>query len=236
MTRFELMKWRELSAADRDAWRAYRAADPRLRSPYFDLPWFDAVDRARGDLHVLRAGDGRGGAGRAFLAFHPGLMGAARPAGGTFCDWHGTVAEPGFEADAAQALRPGPATLPFWAAPAGDPLLGAFTDRADTVQAMDLSQGFEAYAKPAGGGAPKGAGIVRKAWRKLEADGKRVRIVTDDRDRATLQAVLDLKSEQYRRSGYPDALAWGWSRRLMAALFDSGADGRARRSSSEFQR
>jgi hypothetical protein len=35
MTHFELMKWRELSAADRDAWQAYRAGNAALRSPYF---------------------------------------------------------------------------------------------------------------------------------------------------------------------------------------------------------
>ena len=221
MTRFELMKWRDLSAADRGAWRAFRDADPRLRSPYFELPWFDAVDRARGDLHVLRGSSA--GAGRAFLAFHPGLMGAARPAGGTFCDWHGMVAEPGLTLDPTAALVGGPATFPFWAAPAGDPLLERAAERRDEVRTIDLSNGFEAYASPAGGGAPKGIAATRKAWRKLEADGRRTRTVIDDRDPATLAAVLALKSEQYLRSGHPDALAWGWSRRLMQRLFETRA-------------
>ena len=55
MTRFDLMKWRDLTAGDRQAWRAFRMADSGLRSPYFDLGWLDAVDRARGDLHVVKA-------------------------------------------------------------------------------------------------------------------------------------------------------------------------------------
>jgi CelD/BcsL family acetyltransferase involved in cellulose biosynthesis len=78
---------------------------------------------------------------------------------------------------------------------------------------MDLSAGFDAYVKPKGGAAPKGVAAVRKAWRKLEADGRRTQMVVDDRDPATLSKVLALKSEQYRRSGHPDALAWAWSRR-----------------------
>jgi CelD/BcsL family acetyltransferase involved in cellulose biosynthesis len=220
MTRFELMKWRDLSAADRGAWQAFREADARLRSPYFDLPWFDGVDRARDDLMVLRGS--RAGSAVAFLAFHPGLMGVARPAGGTFCDWHGVVAEPGLALDT-QALRQGPATFAFWATPKGDPLLETFVDSEEEVRAVDLSAGYEAYAAPKGGGAPKGVAATRKSWRKLEADGRRVEFIADDRNPETLRAVLRLKSEQYLRSGHADALSWGWSTRLMQALFDSRA-------------
>ena len=118
MTRFEQLKWRELTPLDRQAWRAFRAADPALRSPYFDLGWMDAVDRARGDLHVVKAS--RRGEPMGFLPFHPGLMGCARPAGGTFADWHGFVAAPDAEIDARAALAAGPATLRFEGTPAGD--------------------------------------------------------------------------------------------------------------------
>ena len=89
MTRFELLSWRELTPRDRDAWRAFRAADPGLRSPYFDLGWLDAIDRSRGDLRVIR-GSGRHGP-VAYLPLHPRPF-VAEPAGGPFSDWHGFVA------------------------------------------------------------------------------------------------------------------------------------------------
>ena len=216
MTRFDLMKWRELSPLDRQAWRAFRTADPALRSPYFDLGWLDAVDRARGDLHVVKAS--RRGEPAGFLPFHPGLVGCARPAGGTFADWHGFVAAPDIEIDAAAALAAGPATLRFEGTPAGDRALAPFAEGADHSNVMDLSGGFEAYARPAGRAAPKASSGFRRAMRKLEADGRAVELRIRDQRGETLDALMALKSQQYRRSGHTDVLAWGWSRRLMHAL------------------
>src|SRR5690349_10248815 len=82
MTSFGVLKWRNLPARDREAWTAFRDARPELRSPYFDLGWLDAVAAARGDLLVLRGA--RDGRPFAFLPFHPGLLGAAQPAGAGF--------------------------------------------------------------------------------------------------------------------------------------------------------
>ncbi|WP_309646549.1 GNAT family N-acetyltransferase [Phenylobacterium sp.] len=216
MADFQIVRWRELTQADRGAWAAFRDAQSSLRSPYFDLGWFDAVDRARGDLFVAR-GTRRSGA-VAFLAFHPGVLGVARPAGGTFCDWHGFVAEPGLAVEAGRALSGGPAAFRFEASPAGDPGFAAHADDRDISHTLDLSAGFEAYARPAVRAAPKAIANLRRAQRKLEADGRRVSYEIDDRSPETLAWLMALKSAQYRRSRHPDALAWDWSRRLIAAL------------------
>src|SRR5262245_60156117 len=109
MTTFTVLRWRDLPARDREAWTAFRAARPELRSPYFDIGWLDAVASARGDLFVLRGS--RDGKALAFLPFHPGLLGTAQPAGANFGDWHGFVAEPGARIDALEALSAGPATF-----------------------------------------------------------------------------------------------------------------------------
>lgn len=220
---FESLRWRDLSARDRQAWAAFRAAQPALRSPYFDLGWLDAVDAARGDLQVLRGV--RAGAGVAYLPFHPGLLGEAEPAGATFGDWCGFIAEPGCEFDAADALVAGPAAFRFPAAPVQAPGLSAHVENEGGSWGIDLSQGFELYARPKGTAAPKAISNYRRGMRKLEADGKaEVRFLLDDADPATLQALLKLKSAQYRRSGHADALSWPWSRRLIAALIERTTD------------
>ncbi len=216
MVDFQIVRWRELTRADRQAWMTFRAAQPFLSSPYFDLGWFDAVDRARGDLFVAR-GASRGSA-TAFLPFHPGVFGIARPAGGTFCDWHGFVAEPGRELDPARALAKGPVGYRFEAAPATDPALGPLAAEHDVSHVADFSRGWDLYARPEGAAAPKAIAKQRNSMRRLEADGRRVEFVIDDRSPRTLEVLLALKSAQYRRSGHPDALSWAWSRRLIAAL------------------
>lgn len=222
MTRFELVKWRDLRPLDREAWRAFRAANLALRSPYFDLGWYDALNSARGDLHVLRGT--ANGAPVAFLPFHPRPFGA-EPPGGPFSDWHGFVASPDAIFEAPAALAAGTVNYLFTAAPAGDPGLSAFADGADASHLMDLSQGFELYAKPRAGAAPRAARNWRRGLRKLQEDGREMRFVLDDRNPETLAVLLALKSDQFRRTGHPDRLAYAWSRRLMRAVFDSRNEG-----------
>jgi CelD/BcsL family acetyltransferase involved in cellulose biosynthesis len=222
MTTFEVLNWRDLRPCDRQAWTTFRHCQPSLRSPYFDLGWLDAVDSARGDLKVLRGT--RGGAGVAFLPFHPGLLGAARPAGANFGDWHGFVAAPGEVIDAATAFVAGPATFRFDAAPATDPAFSACTHASGGSHGVDLSLGFELYARPASGAAPKAISNLRRGMRKLEADGLEPCFVFDDQDPATLRALMEWKSAQYRRSGHADALSWAWSRRLIDALLQGSTD------------
>jgi len=218
MTRFDLIRWRDLSSRDREAWRAFRAADRSLRSPYFDLGWCDAVASARGDLFVLRGV--RDGRAAAFLPFHPLICGVARPAGGTFADWHGFVAEPGAAVlDVEAALRGKAATLAFSGAPEADRALAPWAERTGASHLVSMPDGFDAYARPKGRAAPKAIANLRRATRKLEADGREVRFVAEDRDPQTLAALIRLKSAQYRRSGHADTLSWGWSRRLMDVLF-----------------
>ena len=169
MVDYQIVRWRDLTQADRQAWTAFRDAQFHLSSPYFDLGWFDAVDRARGDLFVSRGA--RRGAAVAFLAFHPGVFGVARPAGGTFCDWHGFVAEPGFSPDAGVALARGPAGFRFESAPAADPGLAIHGDDRDVSHMVDLSDGFEVYARPANRAAPKALSNHRGAMRKHTGTG-----------------------------------------------------------------
>jgi CelD/BcsL family acetyltransferase involved in cellulose biosynthesis len=222
MTRFERIRWRELSPRDREIWRAFREADASLRSPYFDLGWFDAVDRARGDLHVVRAV--RGSEPIAFFAFHPGLLGVARPAGGTFCDWQGIVQAPDGRVDAREMLGAGLASFHFSAAPAADLSLAPHADATGASNLMNMASGFDLYARPKTGAAPKAIANLRRANRKLVADGRVVELLVRDVRPETLESLMALKSAQYRRTGFTDLFAWSWSRRLLHALMQGRSD------------
>jgi CelD/BcsL family acetyltransferase involved in cellulose biosynthesis len=222
MSCFDLVKWRDLSAGDRDAWRAIRAASPSLRSPYFDLGWFDALDRVRGDLQVIRERGPHGAT--AFLPFHARPVGA-EPAGGPFSDWHGFIAEPGTRVDAPKALAAGAPNFRFTAAPTADAGLSPFAETRDHSHLMDLSSGFDAYAKPKTGAAPKAARNWRRGFRKMQEDGRDARFVLDDRNPQVLPALMAMKSDQFRRTGHPDRLAYRWSRELLRTLGGSRSDG-----------
>ena len=221
-TRYDVVRWRALTARDRQAWEAFRAADPGLRSPFFDLGWFDAVDRARSDLLVIRATCAGQPVG--FFPFHRGLAGWGRPGGGTFCDWHGFVAAPDAAIDAGEALSAGLTLLRFRGAPGSDRVLGPVADTVDSSNIMDLTGGFQAYARPSGRGAPKSMSESRRALRKLEADGREMQVFVRDRRPEVLDTLMTLKSQQYRRTRRPDMFAWGWSRRLMRDLLDARSE------------
>jgi CelD/BcsL family acetyltransferase involved in cellulose biosynthesis len=223
MTSFDLLRWRDLTPRDREAWRAFRNGNRALRSPYFDLGWCDAVDRARG-RPVRPEGLERGARG-GVSALPPAAFQRGAAGGRDLCGLARLRAEPGTALDARAALASGPATLAFSGVPEADPALAPWTQKTGTSHLMDMADGFEAYARPKGRAAPKAIANLRRAGRKLEADGRSLRVVVEDSDRATLDALLRLKSAQYRRSGHADALSWAWSRRLMDVLFELRGDG-----------
>lgn len=217
MTRFELLRWRDMAPGDRAAWAAFRAADRALRSPYFALGWLDAVDAARGDLVVLRGS--RNGRPIAFLPVHARAYGL-EPAGGPLCDWHGFVAAPDADFSAREALGSRFTNYRFSAAPASDRALTPFTRRRDVSPLIDLSDGFAAYLSPKRGAAPRAVRSWRRGLRKLDQAGKPWRFVLDDPDPEVLGALLRMKSAQLRRTGKTDVLSYRWARRLIECLMD----------------
>lgn len=211
MTRFKLLKWRDLPRPERGAWTAFRAADPTLRSPYFDPAFLDVLDRVRPDLEVMAVETG--GAPVGFLPLHRSSLGGAAPAAGPLSDWHGFVAEPGFRPPLDEGLRAvGLARFRF------DSALPALAGEGATIRgayALDLRQGFDAYRDRRRAGAGK-------AWRSLASRerrlGETVRVVADDRSPETLRTLLAWKSAQYRRSGQFDLFTRDWIVRLVEAL------------------
>lgn len=213
---YETMAWPAMAAADRLAWERIRALRPSLHSPYFTLEWCDAVQDARGDLMVVRIS--RGGTLVGFLPFHKGRLGAMRPAGGPLSDAHGFICGAGADIDAPAMLAAlGARSYRFVGAPPDDPGLSAHA-RPSVAYALDLSQGYAAYRERQSGVQAKAFRNLRARQRRLELHRGTVEFISDDIDQATLAAVIELKREQYRRTGQIDVFRPAWTMRLLRQL------------------
>jgi CelD/BcsL family acetyltransferase involved in cellulose biosynthesis len=221
MTRFKLIKWRELGSDERAALTAFRCADPRLRSPYFDPAFLDLVDATRCDLEALVAEEG--GRPRAFLPLHRNGLGEACPAAGPLSDWHGFIAAPCFAPDTAQALaQVGLSALRFDSALAGTGLAGG-VER--TAYRLDLACGFEAYETRRRAQSGKAWRSLASRQRRLVEAGRKVELTADDRSPETLHTLLAWKSAQYRRTGQFDLFTRPWIVRLAEALAETREPG-----------
>ncbi len=206
---FELLPWIDVAADDRAAWRELRDARPGLRSPYFDLAWFDAVARVRRDVMVIKASVSGGATG--FLALHRPGFGLATPVGGPFSDWHGVVGD----LDLPAALRAlGLPGFAFHGAPASDAALSGFANSLAASHLIDLSSGYGAW-RAARGRALHG---LDRHIRKLAKDGHGAEFTFDDQSPAAFEQLLAWKSEQFRETGQFDQLSLTWTRDLLSQV------------------
>ena len=213
MLSYGLHPWSGLSGSDRGAWTAFRAANPSLRSPYFDLGYCDALAAAHCDLHVLRIQ--QGGVVQAFLPLHRSRSGMAYPAGGPLSDWHGFVAPPEGVVDAAAALRAvGLAGYRFENTPAADRALAPHATERTGSHLIDLSAGPQAWW----GRRKRALRGLGRHERKLAQDGRRVAVTLDDRSPEALAALFAWKSEQLRITRQFDLFSLPWTRSLVTGL------------------
>jgi CelD/BcsL family acetyltransferase involved in cellulose biosynthesis len=209
-----LYDWSELTRDDRDAWSAFRAAEPGLRSPYFTLGYADAVAATGGRLQVLKVE--RGGAPEAFLPLHRSRTGMAYPPGGPLSDWHGFIAPPESAVDAAAALKAvGLAGYRFEGAPETDRALAAAAETRTVSHIINLSDGPDTWWARR----RRALRALARNERKLDEQGLRVEVVLDDRTPGSLQALFGWKSAQLRSTRQPDLFRPGaWPRRLLERL------------------
>ena len=205
----------DLSAEDRDAWRAFQAADPSLASPYFSLGFLDVMAAARRDVRVVCAS--RNGAPLAFLPLHVSPLGHARPLGGPLGDHHGLIAAPGAAPDLSELMRgSGAGVFDFHSGLGVQP---SFRERAlDTEGSwvIDLSEGYDAFVAARSAVEAKAFRNIRGRRRKIEAEGMVFRLHDDRPD--VFEQALKWKSAQYRASGHFDVFSVAWPRRVLEGL------------------
>jgi CelD/BcsL family acetyltransferase involved in cellulose biosynthesis len=211
------MRPQELGASERAQWAAFRAADPALASPYFDLRYTLAAAEVCPGAFV--AVIHRGGEVVGFLPFQR-RGGLIQPLGAPLTDYHGLITKAGVSLDLGEVVRGiGAARFQFSGLALGEGCAAQGMVRRAMV--ADVSHGFDAYvaARRAAG---HGGFLKDKRRRRaaLERDHAPVDFSFGRDDPGALGVILRLKREQMLRAGQHDIFACGWTERLLRRLLE----------------
>ncbi|MDP3656472.1 MAG: GNAT family N-acetyltransferase [Brevundimonas sp.] len=201
-----------LDAAAWTAWRAMLAADPALNSPYFQ-PGFAQI-AGRISPRAAVAVFSRGGETVGFFP-HQRRGGAMQPLAAPMNDYHGIIAFPGQAPtleEAAQALGATRLNVTAWV---GETALG---EARRTVQVELGEDGYDRWYAERRTTHGKFFKDKERARRSMEAELGPLRVERNLRDPALLNWLIDLKRDQYRRTGRHDIFACGWTADLLHAL------------------
>ena len=200
----------DLGASERERWRALQESNAALASPCFSHEFTLAAAHARKDVRVAVIEENHRMVG--FFP-HQQRWGMGLPAGGRLSDYHGVIAAPGLRLDWNQLLKG--ARLSYWQF---DHLVACQNPGGRVAQGdshgLDLSAGFAAYQQRKSQSSNV-MSKLRAAARKLEREAGPLRLEVDCRDDAVFRHVLQMKSQQCRRTGAVDFFSWDWTRALV---------------------
>jgi CelD/BcsL family acetyltransferase involved in cellulose biosynthesis len=215
--RVETIRPEELGGAERAQWAAFRAADPALASPYFDLRYTMAAAEVCPNAHVAiihRSGEVVG-----FLPFQR-RGGLVQPLGAPLTDYHGLITRAGVSIDLGDVIRGiGAARFQFSGLALGEGCTAIGLVRRAMV--ADVSNGFDAYL--AGRRVAGHGGFLKDKRRRraaLERDHAPIDFSFGRDDPGALGVTLRLKREQMLRAGQHDIFACGWTERLLRRLLE----------------
>jgi CelD/BcsL family acetyltransferase involved in cellulose biosynthesis len=208
-----------LGEADRAMWSAMLAANPALASPYFRPEFARVAGQVSPGAAV--AVFSRGGETVGFFP-HQRRGGAMQPLAAPMNDYHGVIAFPGMAPsleEAAALLGVARLNLTAWVGPTG---LGE--DRR-TVQVELGDGGYDGWYVERRATFGKFFKDKERARRSMEAELGPLRVEHGLRDPDLLDWLIDLKRDQYRRTGRHDIFACGWTADLLHALLkEEGQD------------
>ena len=212
---------RALSAPERDAWRAFVAASPAFRSPYFSLEFAlacDGVVPGAAVAVIQRAGEIVG-----LLPFQK-RGGTAQPLGAPLCDYHGVIAAPDEDIDLPTVVKlTGAGGFHFGGLVASEPPRGGRCF-VHACMRTDVSGGLDAWlaARPTG---RKFFKDKARAWRAAERDLGPLAFQMEDDDPRVIDFIIANKREQFRRTARHDIFACGWTEALLRRLWEERTPG-----------
>lgn len=208
----DIVKADRLTVADRVLWRAMTDANPDLASPYFRWEFTEIASRVTPNAAVaVLSRDGR------TIGYFPHQRrgSAIQPLGAPMNDYHGVIAMPGEAPSlaAVAALLGAPRlNVSAWVGPSG------VGELRETLMTVTPEEGYDVWYSER-----------RKTWGKYFKDKERarrslavelgpIRVERGLTDPALLDQLIQLKRDQYARTGRHDIFACGWTRDLLHAL------------------
>jgi CelD/BcsL family acetyltransferase involved in cellulose biosynthesis len=155
-----------------------------------------------------------------FMSARVGMF-SAIAVGSPFCDYQGPVLKPGVKLTSRELVAGlKVARIDLYNTPLSMDLLKGGMQGRDVSFAVDLSEGYEAYAK--GRKAAKTDVLVdcRKKKAKLEREQGEVVFTPMSRDPAALEQLLAWKRAQFAATNQPDVLARDWVQTMIRLLFE----------------
>ena len=208
----ETVPMRTLSEADRAAWLALRARDPRLESPYHHPDYHALVDAHQGDVRVTLAR--RDGQLVALLPWQGGRF--ARPSGAPMSDYQTVIGEALSVSDILRGQAVG--AFHYSAMPGSE---GEATAR------IEISEP-DAWRKAQGGSYNRHMKSTRRRIRKAEEEVGPRRIVSQSRDIDAYSALMAWKRDKFAETGKYDVLANPGTSGLLRALWERPSDAELR--------
>jgi CelD/BcsL family acetyltransferase involved in cellulose biosynthesis len=204
--------WRE--------WEHTRRTNPALQSPFFAPEFAQIVGAVRNDLEVGVIS--RNGSVIAFFPFQRKKSEASHavPIADSMSEFQGLICNPNFECNPLELIdRCGLVSYEFRHFITSQRFFLRCPYRLDSFHQIDVSQGS---------GQRKGTpGLIRLSndfARRLHRDLGPLRFVALSHDPALLRRVMDLKSDQDKRTGVRDLYGMAWVRSLIEKIHATQSD------------
>lgn len=214
----EMLGVETLSADHWALWDRMRLANPALSSPYF-RPEFTRIAAGvtpGARVAVLHRGE-------EVVGFFPHQTrgGTIQPLAAPMNDYHGIISYPEAAptlSHVADLLDGSRLNVSGWVGPGGAGRVR------EAVMAVLPEGGFDPWYAERRTSHGKYFKDKERARRSLETELGPVRVELGLRDIDLLRQIVDLKRDQYRRSGLHDVFACGWTVRLLEALMEVEGD------------
>ncbi len=223
----EVVRPQDLTPSRLERWSELQGQqDITYDSPFLSPHWARAVERAQArgasatrGVRVAVVGDGTQDLG--FMAVHVGGA-TALPVGAPLSDYQGLVAAPDLEVSAREIVAAlGVQRLDFChMLDATGPFQG-FSHGESLSQVADIGASYEAYAAER---RAAGVGLLKdcdKKRRKAERELGEVVFTPFSRASSDFDQLIAWKRAQLKATGQFDIFQPGWTRRLIADLFES---------------
>lgn len=208
----------ELTAPRIELWSRLLPDDTSFASPFFSPELALAVAAVREDVRIAVLSEGKETVG--FFPFQLGPGGEGQPLASGISDFHGPVISGEVQWSAAELLAAcGLRSWCFDHLPADQEPFRAWHREVAESPCMDLSRGFEAYARQRRLDGTRQILGVENLRRKMAREVGEVRFDARTTDPEMLDRLIRWKSDQYERTGRGrDPLRVPWIRSLLESL------------------